>query len=41
MDEGAKVHIYDPQVEHEQVISELVHPSISEKPDRGKRKVKR
>ena len=36
MDEGAKIHIYDPQVEDQQVITELEDPSISEKPARGK-----
>lgn len=39
MDEGAKLHIYDPQVDHEQIRSELVHPSISEKPERVDRLV--
>ncbi|XP_013418684.1 UDP-glucose 6-dehydrogenase isoform X2 [Lingula anatina] len=34
MDEGACLTIYDPQVEKAQIFSELLHPAISEDPDR-------
>jgi len=34
MDEGAKISIYDPKVEYEQIISDLTHPTISENPQR-------
>jgi UDPglucose 6-dehydrogenase len=36
MDEGAKIHIYDPKVEHEQIIADLTHPTISDDPSRVK-----
>ena len=35
MDEGARLSIYDPKVETEQIFSELQHPAISEHPERG------
>ncbi|KAK2169794.1 hypothetical protein LSH36_7g19007 [Paralvinella palmiformis] len=34
MDEQAKLAIYDPKVDHEQMISDLTHPSISDNPTR-------
>lgn len=34
MDEGAKISIYDPKVDYDQVISDLTHPTISENPKR-------
>lgn len=30
MDEGAKLHIYDPKVPKEQIILDLSHPGVSE-----------
>ncbi|XP_072050687.1 UDP-glucose 6-dehydrogenase-like [Amphiura filiformis] len=39
MEEGARIQIYDPQVEHQQMISELSDPNISENPDRVKKLV--
>ncbi|CAC5358333.1 UGDH [Mytilus coruscus] len=36
MDEGAKLHIYDPKVEEKQLITELTHPAISDDPSRVK-----
>lgn len=37
MDEGAKLHIYDPKVLKEQIIQDLSQPSISgDSPERGK-----
>lgn len=30
MDEGAKLHIYDPKVLREQIILDLSHPGVSE-----------
>lgn len=30
MDEGAKLHIYDPKVRKEQIILDLSHPGVSE-----------
>ena len=36
MDEGAKLHIYDPKVEEKQLMIELTHPLISEDPSRVK-----
>ncbi|XP_048243568.1 UDP-glucose 6-dehydrogenase-like isoform X1 [Haliotis rufescens] len=33
MEEGAKLRIYDPQVKHTQIISELTEPSLSQDPD--------
>lgn len=36
MDEGAKLHIYDPKVLKEQIIQDLSQPSISgDNPERG------
>jgi len=36
MDEGAKLHIYDPKVLKEQIIQDLSQPSISgDSPERG------
>nr|XP_054756670.1 UDP-glucose 6-dehydrogenase-like [Lytechinus pictus] len=34
MDEGAKLSIYDPQVEHAQIMCELTNPCISADPER-------
>lgn len=34
MDEGARISIYDPKVEHDQIIEDLTHPSISDDPKR-------
>ncbi|KAK2556571.1 UDP-glucose 6-dehydrogenase [Acropora cervicornis] len=34
MDEGARITVYDPKVEKEQILLELTHPSISEDPER-------
>jgi len=39
MDEGARLHIYDPKVPKKQIMSELKHPSISEDPTRVDRLV--
>ncbi|XP_033108684.1 UDP-glucose 6-dehydrogenase-like isoform X2 [Anneissia japonica] len=39
MDEGARLHIYDPQVAQEQIIADLTHRDISEKSERGKFKM--
>ncbi|ELU00048.1 hypothetical protein CAPTEDRAFT_153442 [Capitella teleta] len=36
MDEGAKIAIYDPKVEEEQIIADLTHPSISDDPKKVK-----
>ncbi|XP_039287723.1 UDP-glucose 6-dehydrogenase [Nilaparvata lugens] len=33
LDEGAKLHIYDPKVDKSQIRKELTHPSVSEDPD--------
>lgn len=35
MEEGAKLEIYDPKVEKEQILMELNHPSICNDPSRG------
>lgn len=36
MDEGAKLHIYDPKVLKEQIMQDLSQPSISgDNPERG------
>ena len=35
MDEGARLNIYDPQVEHAQIMNELTQGSISANPERG------
>ncbi|XP_071965786.1 UDP-glucose 6-dehydrogenase-like isoform X2 [Antedon mediterranea] len=40
MDEGAKLHIYDPQVEHKQIIADLSHRDISEQSERVNKLVK-
>ncbi|XP_015748531.1 PREDICTED: UDP-glucose 6-dehydrogenase-like [Acropora digitifera] len=37
MDEGARITVYDPKVEKEQILLELTHPSISEDPERVER----
>ncbi|KAJ7393391.1 hypothetical protein OS493_006363 [Desmophyllum pertusum] len=34
MDEGARITVYDPKVEKDQIHLELTHPSISEDPER-------
>ncbi|MBN3287921.1 UGDH dehydrogenase, partial [Polyodon spathula] len=40
MDEGARLHVYDPKVKKEQIIQDLSHPTISEDdPDRVSRLV--
>lgn len=36
LDEGAKLHIYDPKVEESQIIEDLTHPVITEEPERVK-----
>lgn len=36
LDEGAQIHIYDPKVEHSQIIEDLTHPSVTEEPERVK-----
>ncbi|KAK9499859.1 hypothetical protein O3M35_002814 [Rhynocoris fuscipes] len=33
LDEGAKLHIYDPKVEHKQIYEDLTHPSITDEPE--------
>ncbi|CAG9132964.1 hypothetical protein JYU34_018108 [Plutella xylostella] len=33
LEEGAKLHIYDPKVEHDQIFFELTHPSITSEPE--------
>lgn len=36
MEEGAKLKIFDPKVEKEQILMELNHPNICNDPSRGK-----
>nr|CAD7413931.1 unnamed protein product [Timema poppensis] len=31
--EGAKLHIYDPKVDHSQILEDLTHPSVTEEPE--------
>ncbi|XP_044732821.1 UDP-glucose 6-dehydrogenase isoform X2 [Chrysoperla carnea] len=31
--EGAILHIYDPKVEHDQIMADLTHPSVTEEPE--------
>lgn len=33
LEEGAKLAIYDPKVEPEQIFNELTHPSVTENPE--------
>lgn len=33
LEEGAKLDIYDPKVEPEQIIDDLTHPSVTESPE--------
>lgn len=42
MDEGARLHIYDPKVKKEQIIQDLSQPSLSHGEDtqRGERSSK-
>ncbi|XP_063239609.1 UDP-glucose 6-dehydrogenase [Bacillus rossius redtenbacheri] len=37
--EGAKLHVYDPKVEHEQIMEDLTHPSITEEPEEVRKNV--
>lgn len=39
LEEGAKLDIYDPKVEPEQIIDDLTHPSVTESPETVKRAV--
>ncbi|XP_053623088.1 UDP-glucose 6-dehydrogenase [Plodia interpunctella] len=39
LDEGAKLHIYDPKVEHEQILYELTNPYVTPDPERVKRNI--
>ncbi|XP_073975959.1 UDP-glucose 6-dehydrogenase sgl isoform X1 [Rhodnius prolixus] len=33
LDEGAKLHIYDPKVEYNQIYEDLIHPSVTDEPE--------
>lgn len=33
LEEGAKLNIYDPKVDHAQIIEDLTHPSIHDCPE--------
>ncbi|SPP85189.1 blast:UDP-glucose 6-dehydrogenase [Drosophila guanche] len=39
LEEGAKLDIYDPKVEPEQIIDDLTHPSVTESPENVKKAV--
>ncbi|KAJ8673076.1 hypothetical protein QAD02_004337 [Eretmocerus hayati] len=39
LDEGAKLHIYDPKVEESQIIYELTHPSVTSDPESVKSRI--
>ncbi|XP_017470597.1 PREDICTED: UDP-glucose 6-dehydrogenase [Rhagoletis zephyria] len=39
LEEGAKLDIYDPKVEPEQIIDDLTHPSVTESPESVKKAV--
>uniref|UniRef100_A0A1B6EEU7 UDP-glucose 6-dehydrogenase n=1 Tax=Clastoptera arizonana TaxID=38151 RepID=A0A1B6EEU7_9HEMI len=39
LDEGAHLHIYDPKVEHSQILYDLMHPSITDNPDKVRKNV--
>ncbi|XP_068085994.1 UDP-glucose 6-dehydrogenase [Anabrus simplex] len=39
LDEGAKLHIYDPKVEPSQIMDDLTHPVITEEPEKVKKAV--
>ncbi|GLV45620.1 sugarless [Carabus blaptoides fortunei] len=40
LDEGATLHIYDPKVEHSQVMEDLTHPSVTDRPEHVRQAVK-
>lgn len=39
LDEGARLHIYDPKVEESQIIEDLTHPCVTDDPENVKRHV--
>lgn len=39
LDEGAKLHIYDPKVEEEQIIEDLTHPYVTIEPELVKHRI--
>lgn len=39
LEEGAKLDIYDPKVEPEQIIDDLTHPCVTESPENVKKAV--
>jgi UDPglucose 6-dehydrogenase len=39
LDEGAKLHIYDPKVEPSQIIDDLTHPSVTKEPESVKNSI--
>ncbi|XP_046996990.1 UDP-glucose 6-dehydrogenase isoform X1 [Schistocerca americana] len=39
LDEGAKLHIYDPKVEPSQILEDLTHPSVTEEPEKVKKSI--
>ncbi|KAG8288322.1 UDP-glucose 6-dehydrogenase [Homalodisca vitripennis] len=39
LDEGAKLHIYDPKVEYNQIMEDLTHPCVTDEPERVKKQI--
>ncbi|XP_046388450.1 UDP-glucose 6-dehydrogenase [Ischnura elegans] len=39
LDEGAKLHIYDPKVDHDQIIQDLTHPTVTDEPENVKNSI--
>lgn len=33
LEEGAKLNIYDPKVDHQQIVEDLTHPCVTESPE--------
>lgn len=33
LEEGAKLNIYDPKVDHQQIIEDLTHPCVTDSPE--------
>lgn len=39
LDEGAKLHIFDPKVEEKQILEDLTHPSVTDDPEAVRRSI--
>lgn len=39
LDEGAKLHIYDPKVERSQIMDDLTHPSVTDYPEQVRKSI--